>query len=152
MRAGVMGTMGTGARQRRDGRDVTALVIDHDRITAELVAIALEPLDATCEFITDGRAALDRLNGPPVDLVVLDARLPRVSGMDVLTTMRRDPAWMSTPVIVVTSCDVEDVVVAALHADADDVVPKPLNVAELRARAARRLRSNGQLIGAALAG
>jgi DNA-binding response OmpR family regulator len=128
------------------------LVVDDDRVTAEVITIALEPLDAECEVVTDGRRALERLDGDVVDLVVLEIRLPRVSGMDVLAAMRRHPLWMSTPAIVVTNCDVEDIVVAALHADADDVLPKPLNIAELRARASRRLRSSRQSIGAALVG
>jgi DNA-binding response OmpR family regulator len=131
---------------------VTVLVIDEDPVTAELIELALEPLNACCELISDGRAALDRLEGVPADLVVLDVRLPRVSGMEVLQALRRDPLWMTTPVIVVTVCDVEDIVVAALYADADDVLPKPINIAELRARAARRLRSSGQLVAAAFAG
>lgn len=122
---------------------VTVLVIDDDPVTAELIDVALEPLNADCELIADGRSALRRLAGDPVDLVVLDVRLPRVSGMEVLQALRSDPMWMATPVIVVTSCDVEDIVVAALYADADDVLPKPLNIAELRARVARRLRSRG---------
>jgi DNA-binding response OmpR family regulator len=134
------------------GSGVRILIVDDDPITAELIAIALEPLDATCELIDDGRCALDRLAGPPVDLVVLDVRLPRASGMEVLQALRRVPAWMSTPVIVVTSCDMEDMVVAALYADADDVLPKPLNIAELRARVARRLRSSGHLLAATLSG
>jgi DNA-binding response OmpR family regulator len=131
---------------------VNVLVIDDDPVTAELVEVALEALHANCELISDGRSALQRLEGDPVDLVVLDVRLPRVSGMEVLQALRRDLMWMTTPVIVVTACDVEDIVVAALYADADDVLPKPLNIAELRARAARRLRSSGQLMAAALAG
>ena len=131
---------------------VNVLVIDDDPVTAELIEVALEPLSANCELISDGRTAVQRLEGLPVDLVVLDVRLPRVSGMEVLEALRRDPLWMTTPVIVVTACDVEDIVVAALYADADDVLPKPLNIAELRARVARRLRSSGQLAAAALAG
>jgi DNA-binding response OmpR family regulator len=131
---------------------VSVLVIDDDPVTAELIDVALEALHANCELISDGRSALERLEGDPVDLVVLDVRLPRVSGMEVLQALRRDPIWMTVPVIVVTACDVEDIVVAALYADADDVLPKPLNIAELRARVARRLRSSGQLMAAALAG
>jgi DNA-binding response OmpR family regulator len=131
---------------------VNVLVIDDDPVTAELIDVALEALHANCELISDGRSALQRLEGDPVDLVVLDVRLPRVSGMEVLQALRRDPMWMTVPVIVVTACDVEDIVVAALYADADDVLPKPLNIAELRARVARRLRSSGQLMAAALAG
>jgi DNA-binding response OmpR family regulator len=131
---------------------IKALVIDDDPVTAELIAVALEALDASCEWVGDGRRAMDRLEGEPVDLVILDVRLPRVSGMEVLQALRRDPFWMSTPVIVVTSCDLEDIVVAALHADADDVLAKPLNIAELRARVARRLRSSAPRRTAALAG
>jgi DNA-binding response OmpR family regulator len=131
---------------------VSVLVIDDDPVTAELIDVALEALHANCELIGDGRSALERLEGEPVDLVVLDVRLPRVSGMEVLQALRRDPMWMTVPVIVVTACDVEDIVVAALYADADDVLSKPLNIAELRARVARRLRSSGQLLAAALAG
>jgi DNA-binding response OmpR family regulator len=134
------------------GGGVSVLVIDDDPVTAELIEVALEPLSAHCELISDGRAALQRLESVPVDLVVLDVRLPRVSGMEVLQALRRDPMWMTTPVIVVTACDIEDIVVAALYADADDVLPKPLNIAELRARVARRLRSSGQLMAAALVG
>jgi len=133
-------------------RPVEVVVIDDDSVTAELIDVALECMDARCELLADGRAALDRLDGPPADLVVLDVRLPRVSGMEVLRAMRQHPLWATTPVIVVTSCDMEDVIVAALYADADDVLPKPLNIAELRARVARRLRSRNPLATAALAG
>ena len=132
-----------------DDPRVRVLVIDDDAVTAELVALAMEPFNAVCEWLDDGRRALERLDGATADLIVLDMRLPRVSGMEVLQALRRDPVWMYVPVVVVTSCDVEDVVVAALYADADDVLPKPLNIAELRARVARRLRSSGQLAGIA---
>jgi DNA-binding response OmpR family regulator len=137
------GAFGSGSALGGNGDGgVDVLVIDDDPVTAELIEVALEPLSASCELISDGRAALQRLESLPVDLVVLDVRLPRVSGMEVLQALRRDPMWMTTPVIVVTSCDVEDIVVAA----------KPLNIAEFRARAARRLRSSGQLVAAAIAG
>ncbi len=137
--------------QRFGDHGLRVLVVDDDPVTAELIDVALEPFDARCELLGDGRDAIERLNGVPVDLVVLDVRLPRASGMDVLRALRSDALWMHTPVIIVTSCDVEDVIVAALYADADDVLPKPLNVAELRARVARRLRASGRLLSGVVA-
>jgi DNA-binding response OmpR family regulator len=128
------------------------LVVDDDPVTAELISVALECLDAACEWVDDGRRAIERLQGDLVDLVILDVQLPRVSGMEVLQAMRRDPFWASTPVVVVTNCDMEDIIVAALYADADDVLPKPINIAELRARVARRLRSTAPRLTPARAG
>src|SRR5581483_2649349 len=73
----------------RMGDRLDVLVVDADAVTAEIVGVALEAIGARCEWVRDGRSALDRLNGVPADLVMLDLRLPRVGGMDVLRAMRR---------------------------------------------------------------
>ncbi len=54
----------------------------------------------------DGEQALEMLKGPvPPTLVLLDLKLPRLSGVDVLTAIRDDPRLGATPVVILTSSD-----------------------------------------------
>jgi CheY-like chemotaxis protein len=83
--------------------------------------------------VADGEAALRFLrreegnDGPRPDLILLDLNLPRVSGVEVLTTIKSDPDLASIPVVVLSTSQAEDDIVKtyALHANA--YVSKPVD-------------------------
>jgi len=89
------------------------------------------------EDVGDGEAALQAALRGPVDLVLLDLDLRRLSGLDVLRKLRRQS---TVPVIVLSARDSEVDCVLALELGADDCVPKPCSLAELVSRGRALLR------------
>ena len=84
------------------------------------------------------REALDFLAGHKVDLVLLDMKLPDMSGQQVCEEIRS--MYSRLPIIIISiKTDVPDKV-QALHAGADDYIPKPFNMSEVLARIEVQLR------------
>src|SRR3954451_7543977 len=79
------------------------LVVDDDedfRAMAQLT-LSLEGIDSTTSF--DGADALDRLlKGLRVSVILLDVRMPRMNGFELLAALRAQPRLRSIPVIVLT--------------------------------------------------
>ncbi len=116
------------------------LVIEDDAFMAALLRFLLERQGLQVTVLGDGRAALECLQSEArFDAVVLDLRLPQVSGMEVLTRMRALAAWNRTPVLVLSALDGGQEVAAALDAGAGDYLTKPFDPQELLARLRRLL-------------
>jgi DNA-binding response OmpR family regulator len=86
----------------------------------------------------DGDEALRLARSHKPDLIVLDLMLPKVSGLDVIRTLRAESA--EVPVLVLSAKDQEGDKVLALSLGADDYVTKPFGLAELVARIRAMLR------------
>ncbi len=108
------------------------LVIEDDRTVGQYVARGLEEAHYAVELVDDGRAGLEQASGGHWDLVILDLRLPGLSGLDLLRTLR--DRGVHTPVLVLTAQDSVEFKVDALRIGADDYVTKPFAMAELLAR------------------
>ena len=105
---------------------------------AGLIGRGLKEEGYSAEMAMDGDAALDRLTeDPPFDLLILDAALPRRSGLDVLKILREDQ--IGAPTLVLTSGDAPDIV-RALNLGADATLAKPFVFDEFLARARALLR------------
>ena len=113
------------------------LVEDEDALVAGLT-YSLEREGYDVIVARDGQVALDLLGGQAPDLVLLDIMLPRRSGFDVLTALRRE--GRSIPVILLTAKGQETDKVRGFDLGADDYVTKPFSLAELMARVRARLR------------
>jgi DNA-binding response OmpR family regulator len=108
------------------------LVVEDDRTVGQYVARGLSEARYTVELESDGKAGLEKASLGPWDLIVLDLRLPGLSGLEVLRTMR--DRGNATPVLVLTAQDAVEFKVDALRMGADDYVTKPFAMAELLAR------------------
>lgn len=108
------------------------LVVEDDRTVGQYVARGLAEEQNAVELVGDGRAALDTAAAGHFDLIVLDLRLPGMSGLEVLRTLR--DRGVGTPVLVLTAQDSVEFKVDALRMGADDYVTKPFAMAELVAR------------------
>jgi two-component system response regulator HydG len=113
------------------------LVVEDDLAQADAIAEALQRVGYHCVVVTEPRRALGILEDDGFDLVVTDLMMHEVSGMEILqATKRLDP---STEVILVTGHGSIDSAVQAIRQGASDYITKPLNLGELRDRAAKAL-------------
>ena len=108
------------------------LVIEDDRTVGQFVQRGLEEQRMQVDLVDDGPGGLKLGSEGNYDVIVLDLRLPGMSGVEVLRTLRdRD---VNTPVLVLTAQDAVDFKVQALRMGADDYVTKPFSLEELLAR------------------
>jgi DNA-binding response OmpR family regulator len=124
-----------------------ALVVDDDRVLADLVAFTLRRQGFQVVLAYDGETALARWRAARPDVVVLDVNLP---GMDGFTVCRRIRAEADTPIIMLTVRNEEDDVVRGLKLGADDYVHKPFSPRQLVARVEAVLRRAGKAVAPAV--
>ncbi len=113
------------------------MLVEDDHVVRSLVRILLEDEGLVVVEATTGTEAVERFGQQPVDLVLLDIRLPGMSGFDVCRQLRRSS---DVPIIMVTAQQDSHDVVAGLELGADDYVTKPFNDRELLARVRAQLR------------
>ena len=116
------------------------VIIEDERDMADLVALRLQREHFDVEVARDGIEGLEKIQQSPPDLVLLDIMLPRMSGLDVLTELRRNADTATVPVILLTAKTEEGDIVAGLHLGADDYVCKPFSMSVLVARISAVLR------------
>jgi DNA-binding response OmpR family regulator len=117
------------------------LLAEDDESISEPLARALRREGYDVEVRGDGPAALDRVLGGGVDLLVLDLGLPGMDGLEVCRRIRTE--GRTVPVLVLTARTDEVDTVVGLDAGADDYVAKPFRLAELLARVRALLRRGG---------
>ena len=102
----------------------TIALVDDDRNILTSVSMTLEQEGFTVRTYTDGESALQGLAARPVDLAVLDIKMPRMDGMELLQRLRQRS---SMPVIFLTSKDEEVDELMGLRLGADDYITKPFS-------------------------
>jgi two-component system response regulator ChvI len=99
-------------------------LIDDDQNILASVSMALEAEDFDVTTYSDGEEGLNGVLNAPVDLVVLDMKMPRMDGMEVLKNLKDKT---ETPVIFLTSKDDEIDEVLGLRMGAEDYITKPFS-------------------------
>ncbi|MCR9256550.1 MAG: response regulator transcription factor [Alphaproteobacteria bacterium] len=99
-------------------------LVDDDRNILTSVQMALEAEGFDVDTYTDGEQALAGLSRQPADLAVLDIKMPRLDGMELLGRLRKST---DMPVIFLTSKDDEVDEVLGLRMGADDYIKKPFS-------------------------
>ncbi len=122
-------------------------LVDDDRNILTSVAMTLEAEGFEVETYNDGQSALDGFNKRMPDMAVLDIKMPRMDGMDLLQRLRQKT---SMPVIFLTSKDDEIDEVLGLRMGADDYVKKPFSQRLLVERIRALLRRQDALAGEAI--
>ncbi len=108
----------------------TILIVDDERRQRELLAGLIATLDCQAAEAASGEEALAYLQDHPVDMILLDVRLPGISGMETLARIRRhDP---TTHVLLITAHADLRQAVSAMKSGADDYLAKPVDLDELR--------------------
>jgi two-component system response regulator ChvI len=102
----------------------TIALVDDDRNILTSVSMALEAEGFKVRTYSDGSEALRGIAAQPVDLAILDIKMPRMDGMELLGRLRKDS---DLPVIFLTSKDDEVDEVLGLRLGADDYIKKPFS-------------------------
>jgi len=119
------------------------LVVDDDRVLADLVGFTLRHEGFQMSLAYDGQTAFQKWRDEQPDLIVLDLNLPKVDGF---TVCRRIRAEADTPIIMLTVRGEEDDIVRGLELGADDYIPKPFSPRQLVARVKAVLRRSGKTV------
>jgi two-component system, OmpR family, response regulator RegX3 len=122
------------------------LVVDDEPAIVDAVTYALRASGFEVDTFGDGESALDAARSDGYDVLVLDVRLPGLSGIEICRRLRSEN---DVPILILTAMDAEVDRVLGLEAGADDYVTKPFSVAELvsRVRAILRRRELDRAVG-----
>jgi len=123
------------------------LLVEDERQVASFVTRALRENSYSVDLAETGEKAIELARQTPYDSILLDVRLPGVSGLEVCRELRE--AHIDTPILMLTARSLVEQRVEGLDAGADDYLTKPFAVAELLARVRalvrRRLNDGGRL-------
>ena len=117
----------------------TIALVDDDRNILTSVSMTLEQEGYQVRTYTDGESALQGLLAKPADLAVLDIKMPRMDGMELLQRLRQRS---NMPVVFLTSKDEEVDELMGLRLGADDYITKPFSQRLLLERIRALLRRN----------
>src|SRR5215475_8822592 len=125
----------------------TIALVDDDKNILESVSMLLEQEGYHIRSFSDPAAALTALTTAPPDLAILDIKMPRMDGLELLRRLRQSA---DMPVIFLTSKDEEIDELMGLNAGADDYIRKPFSQRLLLERVKAVLRrAEGKSAGAA---
>lgn len=127
------------------GKSITILLVEDDPAHAEIVRRNLETLriPKRLVWVTDGQAALDYLRrtndyaapaiAPTPALILLDLRLPKLDGLEVLRNIKAEPLLKMIPVVVMSTSSAAPDIERAYEYRANSYVTKPLDLARFTA-------------------
>lgn len=118
------------------------LLAEDDALTARLIIHRLQAEGYDVAHHPDGQSALEAARSAgsePYALAILDVKMPRMDGFELLDRLKEDPKLGSTPVVMLTGMGAEQDVARALTSGADDYILKPFSPTELALRVQRLL-------------
>jgi CheY-like chemotaxis protein len=119
------------------GKVIEILLVEDNVDEAELTMDTLKSgrVRNRIHWVEDGEEAMAFLRrqgrhrqAPHPDLVLLDLRLPRMSGQEVLAEIKQHPEWKRIPVIIMTSSDDEKDILTAYDRHANCYITKPVDL------------------------
>ena len=111
------------------------LIVEDEQDICELMSFHLSKQNIHVDTAKDGRLAYDKLLKNRYDLVIMDWMIPEVSGLDLISWMRKkEHIQYKTPVLMVTAKSDPESIVLGLETGADDYMIKPFDFNVLRAR------------------
>jgi CheY-like chemotaxis protein len=122
----------------------TILVADDEPEVIDLVRMMLEWEGYTILAAVDGEDAVARVKADQPDLILLDVRMPKMSGLNVLSHLDDDPSTADIPVIMLSVVTTYPDIRAALERGAVAYLPKPFEVREMVRLVTRVLAMDGE--------
>jgi DNA-binding response OmpR family regulator len=122
------------------------LIADHDVVNLDFFDLMLSKLGFTVEKARDGQNALEKITGADYagapDLIITNTVLPKVSGWEILKTVKQNRQTALIPVLLISEIDDVKEIVEAFELGADDYIVKPFNFSVVLARIRAALRGS----------
>lgn len=130
--------------------ELKILIVDDEPFNVDYLEQELNELDYATISASNGQEALKKIGSECPDLVLLDIMMPVMDGFEVLTRLKADTSTRDIPVIVISANSDLKSVVRGIELGAEDYLPKPFELALLKARISsslekKRLRDLQQL-------
>jgi putative two-component system response regulator len=121
--------------EHRAPREAKVMIVDDESVNIEIVKAYLEE-EGFGNFITttDSTQAMPMARRNQPDLLLLDIKMPEISGLEILERMRDDRELRMIPAIVLTAANDPDLKLQALRLGASDFLAKPVDPSELMLR------------------
>ena len=110
------------------------MVVDDDEDFTSLYKTSLRAAGLDATTVNQSSDALDMAYLVKPDLFVIDLMMPDIDGFQLCRTIRADPVFSSTPIIIVTALTDVDSKMIAADAGANDYLTKPFHIDELNSR------------------
>ena len=112
----------------------TILLVDDEPDVVLIIRGRLATWGYQVVTAANGQEALDTVNQHPLDLILLDLKMPLMDGPEVCRRLKADPRFSKIPIILITSSSQEAVTEELSSTQADDCVIKPFEPEELLAK------------------
>jgi DNA-binding response OmpR family regulator len=124
------------------------LLVEDERRVASFIARSLRENAYAVDVVESGEKGLQMATGTAYDAILLDVRLPGMSGIEACKRLRE--AGLETPILMLTARSLVEQRVEGLDAGADDYLTKPFALEELQARVRALVRRGFSRTGATL--
>ncbi|MFL6721256.1 MAG: PleD family two-component system response regulator [Sphingomonas sp.] len=115
------------------------LVVEPNRTNLGVMARRLSEAGYRVTTADSGSAAIAELYRLPIELVLAELNMPRMSGAELARAVRGEAQWRDVPIMLITRKSKPEDAVRAYEAGADDVIVKPFHFEVLVARIGRRI-------------
>lgn len=116
------------------------VIVDDNEDSCKLLVKVLAPL-YHCQYTIDSTAAVKFIIEQRPDLILLDYKMPQLTGVDICKILRENLLTKKTPIIFVSGSGTIDERIQAFESGADDFISKPFHAKELILRIKARLRA-----------
>jgi two-component system alkaline phosphatase synthesis response regulator PhoP len=125
------------------------LLIEDDADFAEAAKLILESKSFDVAVARDGKEGLNKVRTERADLIILDVMMPEIDGYSVCARLKADTQFSSIPILLLTAVGeaipvTEYTKEMGMKCEADDYIPKPVELVDLVARVEKLLKISGR--------
>jgi two-component system, chemotaxis family, chemotaxis protein CheY len=125
--------------RKRTHMALDVLIVDDSAAIRKILQRVLVQADVSLGTVyeaNDGREALEKLKNTKVGLILSDINMPNMDGLELLAKIRAEEAWLTVPIIMVTTEGSQNKVLQALQLGANGYVRKPFTAEQIKEKLA----------------
>ncbi|MBU2510421.1 transporter substrate-binding domain-containing protein [bacterium] len=120
----------------------TVLIIEDNKMTRDYLSVLFDKFGVKMELATTGKEGIEKALSLKPDLILMDVRLPDISGLEITKRILEDPKGSTIPIVVLSADVLSSQKQAAFEAGAKDYLTKPLQFSKLTEILTRYLAKN----------